>query len=75
MARTELTKWAQHGAEIAAILEALDALEKSEHLVWESMEQPRVAVARLYDIDLVVLDRERVELLNQARELHEKGSG
>ena len=63
MARTELDKWAQHGSEIAAILEALDQMEKAGWLTWETIEQPRVAVARLYDIDLVVLDRERAALL------------
>ncbi len=72
--REQLDKWAQHGSEIVAIQEALERLERSGHVVWESMEQPRKVVAALYGIDLVALDGERREVLRQARRLHEGAS-
>jgi len=73
--REQLDNWERCGREVEAILEALERLERSGHVVWESMEQPRKVVAALYDIDLVALDKERREVLRQARQLHEETAG
>lgn len=67
---TQLAAWAEHGREIVAIMDAVDSLEKSGHIAWESAEQPRKAIARLYDIDLSKLDDERRALLDRQRELN-----
>ena len=65
--------WAEHGSEIAAILEAIDKLEREDFLVWQSTRTPRNVVAEeILGIDLAELDTERRAVLGQKRIMNER---